>query len=89
MVCPEGIPEFLPGDNMSSGLHGTKIIPPYAGSTAKLLCGEVSFACVRTWYSKKGELRFNGMKPGVGIQRFFNLTEKWGLSTEEILIACH
>jgi hypothetical protein len=29
------------------------------------------------------------MKPGVGIQRFFSLTEKWGLSTEEILITCH
>jgi hypothetical protein len=29
------------------------------------------------------------MKPGVGIQRFFNLTGKWGLSTKEILIACH
>jgi hypothetical protein len=26
------------------------------------------------------------MKPGVGIQRFFRFTEKWGLSTEE---ACH
>jgi hypothetical protein len=74
---------------MSSGLHGAKIIPPYAGSTAKLLGGEVSFARVRTWYSKKGELQFNGMKPGVGIQRFFSLTEKWGLSAEEILIACH
>jgi hypothetical protein len=29
------------------------------------------------------------MKPGIGIQRFFNLTEKWRLSTEEILITCH
>jgi hypothetical protein len=29
------------------------------------------------------------MKPGIGIQRFFSLTEKWGLTTEEILITCH
>jgi hypothetical protein len=29
------------------------------------------------------------MKPGIGIQRFFSLTEKWGMSTKEILIACH
>jgi hypothetical protein len=49
----------------------------------------VSFARVRTCYSKKGELRFNGMKPGIGIQRFFSLTEKWGLSTKEILITCY
>jgi hypothetical protein len=29
------------------------------------------------------------MKPGVGIKRFFSFTEKWGLSTKEILIARH
>jgi hypothetical protein len=29
------------------------------------------------------------MKPGIGIQRFFSLIEKWGLSTKEIMIACH
>jgi hypothetical protein len=29
------------------------------------------------------------MKLGVSIQRFFSFTEKWRLSTEEILIACH
>jgi hypothetical protein len=29
------------------------------------------------------------MKPGISIQRFFSLTEKWRLSIEEILIACH
>jgi hypothetical protein len=89
MVCPKGIPKFLPGDNMAIRLHGTIVIPPNTGSTTKLLGGEVSFARVRTWYSEKGELRFHGMKPGVGIQRFFNLTGKWGLSTKEILIACH
>jgi hypothetical protein len=44
MICPESSPKFFPGDNMSNGLHGAKIIPPYAGSTAKLLGGEVSFA---------------------------------------------
>jgi hypothetical protein len=74
---------------MSSGLHGAKIIPPNAGSTTKLLGSKVSFTRVRTRYSKKGELPFNSMKPGVGIKRFFSFTEKWGLGTEEILIACH
>jgi hypothetical protein len=29
------------------------------------------------------------MKPGIGIQRFFIFTEKWGLGAEEILIAGH
>jgi hypothetical protein len=56
MVCHEGSPKFLPGDNMAIGLHGTKVIPPNAGSNTKLLGGEVSFTRVRTWYSKKGEL---------------------------------
>jgi hypothetical protein len=88
-MCPEGIPKFLLGDNMSRGLHGAKIIPPNAGSTTKLLGGKVSFTRVRTRYSKKGKLRFNSMKPGIGIQRFFSFIEKWGLGTEEILIACH
>jgi hypothetical protein len=88
-MCPEGIPKFLLGDNMSRGLHGAKIIPPNAGNTTKLLGGTVSFTRVRTRYSKKGKLRFNSMKPGIGIQRFFSFIEKWGLGTEEILIACH
>jgi hypothetical protein len=26
MMCPEGSPKFLPRDNMSSGLHGAKVI---------------------------------------------------------------
>jgi hypothetical protein len=50
---------------MSNWLHSAKIIPPYAGSTTKLLGGEVSFARVRTWYSKKSELRLNSMEPGM------------------------
>jgi hypothetical protein len=74
---------------MSSGLHGAKIIPPNASSATKLLSGEVSFTRVCTRYSKKGELRFNSMKLGIGIKRFFRFTEKWGLGAEEILIACH
>jgi hypothetical protein len=89
MVCPEGIPKFLLGDNMAIRLHGAIVIPPNTGSTMKLLGNEVSFARVRTWYNEKGELRFHGMKLGVGIQRFFSLTEKRGLSTKEILIARH
>jgi hypothetical protein len=67
MVCPEGSPKFFPGDNMAIGLHSTMVIPPNAGGTTKLLGGEVSFTRVRTWYSKKGELRFSSMKPGIGI----------------------
>jgi hypothetical protein len=89
MMCPEGSPKFLPRNIMSSGLHGAKIIPPNAGSTTELLGCEVSFTRVRAWYSKKGELQFNSMKPSIGIKRFFSFTEQWGLSTEEILIACH
>jgi hypothetical protein len=82
----EGSPKFFPRDNMSRGLHGAKIIPPYAGSTAKLLGGEVSLTRVRTRYSKESELQFDDMKPGIGIQGFFSLTEKWRLGAEEILI---
>jgi hypothetical protein len=89
IMCPEGSSKFLPGDNISSRLHGAKIIPPNAGSTTKLLGGKVSFTRVRTRYSKKGKLRFNSIKPGISIQRFFNFTEKWELGTEEILVACH
>jgi hypothetical protein len=29
------------------------------------------------------------MEPGVGIKWFFSFTKKWGLSTEEILIASY
>jgi hypothetical protein len=55
-MCPEGSPKFLQGKNMSSGQHGTIVIPPNAGSATKLLGGKVSFTRVRTRYSKKGEL---------------------------------
>jgi hypothetical protein len=74
---------------MAIRLHSAIVIPPNTGGTTKLLGGEVSFARVHTWYNEKGELRFHGMKPGVGIQRFFSLTEKRRLSTKEILITCH
>jgi hypothetical protein len=33
----ESSPEFIPGDNMTSRLHGMVMVPPYAGSAAKLL----------------------------------------------------
>jgi hypothetical protein len=29
--------EFIPGNNMTSRLHGMVMVPPYAGSAAKLL----------------------------------------------------
>jgi hypothetical protein len=29
------------------------------------------------------------MKPGISVQRFFSLTEKWRLGTEKVLIAGH
>jgi hypothetical protein len=89
VMCPEGSPKFFPRDNMSRGLHGAKIIPPYAGSAVKLLGGKVILTQVRIRYSKESELRFNDMKPGIGIQRFFSLTKKWRLGTEEILLASH
>jgi hypothetical protein len=34
--CENG-PEFVPCDNMTSRLHGVVMVPPYAGSAAKLL----------------------------------------------------
>jgi hypothetical protein len=37
VMCSESGPEFIPGDNMTSRLHGMVMIPPYAGSAAKLL----------------------------------------------------
>jgi hypothetical protein len=64
-MCPEGGPKFLPGDNMSSRMHSAKIIPPNTSSTTKLLGSKVNFTRVCTRYSKKGELRFNSMKPGI------------------------
>jgi hypothetical protein len=73
---------------MSRGLYGIEIIPPYTGSTAKLLGGIISFTRVSTRYSQKSELRFNDMKPGISVQRFFSLTEKWRLGTKKVLIAC-
>jgi hypothetical protein len=29
------------------------------------------------------------MEPGIHVQRFFSLTEKWRLGTEKVLIASH
>jgi hypothetical protein len=86
-MCPEGSPEFIPGDDMSRRLHGVEIIPPYTSSTAKLLGSKRNFSRVRTRYSQEGELRFDDMKPGISVQRFFSLTEKWRLGTEKVLIA--
>jgi hypothetical protein len=37
VMCSESSLEFSPGDNMTSWLHGMVMIPPYAGSAAKLL----------------------------------------------------
>jgi hypothetical protein len=33
----ESSPELIPGDDMTSRLHGMVMVPPYAGSAAKLL----------------------------------------------------
>jgi hypothetical protein len=30
-------PKFIPGDDMTSRLHGMVMVPPYAGSAAKFL----------------------------------------------------
>jgi hypothetical protein len=37
VVCFESGPEFIPYDDMTSWLHGMVMVPPYAGSAAKLL----------------------------------------------------
>jgi hypothetical protein len=37
VVHSESGPEFIPCDNMTSWLHGAVMVPPYAGSAAKLL----------------------------------------------------
>jgi hypothetical protein len=37
VVRSESSPEFIPGDNMTSRLHGMIMVPPYAGCAAKLL----------------------------------------------------
>jgi hypothetical protein len=36
----ESGPEFVPYDNMTNWLHGVIMVPPYAGSAAKLLSCE-------------------------------------------------
>jgi hypothetical protein len=40
VVHSESGPEFIPGDDMTSRLHGMVMVPPYAGSAAKLLVCE-------------------------------------------------
>jgi hypothetical protein len=37
VVRSESGPEFFPGDDMISRLHGMIMVPPYAGGAAKLL----------------------------------------------------
>jgi hypothetical protein len=37
VVRSESGPEFIPCENMTSRLHGMVMVPPYAGSAAKLL----------------------------------------------------
>jgi hypothetical protein len=37
VVRSESGPEFIPSDDMTSRLHGMVMVPPYAGSAAKLL----------------------------------------------------
>ena len=49
-MCPKGIPEFLPKDNMSSRLHSTIVIPPNASGATKLLGGELSLVRISTRY---------------------------------------
>ena len=50
MMCPKGIPEFFPRDNMSSRLHSTIVIPPNASGAMKLLGGELSLVRISTRY---------------------------------------
>jgi hypothetical protein len=43
IICSEGCPKLIPGDNMPCRLHGAEIIPPYPSSTTELLGGKGSF----------------------------------------------
>jgi hypothetical protein len=38
VVCSKSGLKFIPCDDMTSRLHGVVMVPPYAGSAAKLLC---------------------------------------------------
>jgi hypothetical protein len=40
VMCSKSSPEFIPGDDMTSRLHGMVMVPPYAGSAVKLLGSE-------------------------------------------------
>jgi hypothetical protein len=46
VVRSESGPKFVPGDNVSSRLHGIVMVPPYAGGAAKLLSCEECLVCV-------------------------------------------
>jgi hypothetical protein len=46
VVHSESGPEFVPGNNMTSQLHGMVMVPPYAGSAAKLLGCEECLICI-------------------------------------------
>jgi hypothetical protein len=37
VMCSESSPKFIPDDDMTSRLHSMVMVPPYTGSTAKLL----------------------------------------------------
>jgi hypothetical protein len=37
VMCSKSGSEFIPGDDMTSRLHGMIMVPPYAGSATKLL----------------------------------------------------
>ena len=83
---PEGIPEFLPRDDMSSRLHRTIMIPPYTSRTTKLLGGELSLVCISTRYCQQSKLRIDSTEPSIGVQWVISLAEKRRLGTKEFLL---
>jgi hypothetical protein len=40
VMCSESSPEFIPGNHMTSRLHGVVVVPPNAGGTVELLSRE-------------------------------------------------
>jgi hypothetical protein len=42
----ESGPEFVPGHNMASRLHGMVMVPPYAGDAVKLLSCKECFVLI-------------------------------------------
>jgi hypothetical protein len=86
MMRSKSGPKFIPSDDMTSRLHGMVLVPPYAGSAAKLLGYEKSLVLGSAWCRQQCKLRLYSMEPGVGIEGLVCFMEQWGLGAEKVLI---